>query len=218
MIIENKIKRISIDNVNYPEQLRHIYDPPKVLYVLGNEQILNNVSIAIVGCREATEYGKKAAIYFASNLAKQDINIVSGLAMGIDSYAHIGALQAKGKTIAVIGSGLDIIYPTENQKLAQYIFNSGGAIISEYPLGTKPKKEHFPARNRIIRGVSNSGIIVEAKEKSGALITADFAMEQGKDVFVVPGNINSLNSVGTNNLIKDGAILVNNYNDILKCF
>ena len=217
MIIENKIKRISMDNINYPEKLKQIYDPPKVLYVLGNEQILNNVSIAIVGCREATEYGKKATLYFSSNLAKQDINIVSGLARGIDSYAHIGALKVKGKTIAVIGSGLDIIYPKENEKLAQEIIKSGGVIISEDPLGTKPEKEHFPARNRIISGLSNGVLVVEAKEKSGSLITADFAMEQGKDVFVVPGNINSLNSVGTNNLIKDGAILVNNYNDIIAC-
>lgn len=218
MVIENQIITISIESNNYPEKLKKIYDPPKVLYVLGNEQILNNDSIAIVGCRKATEYGKKAAIYFASNLAKQDITIISGLAKGIDSYAHIGALQAKGKTIAVIGSGLDIIYPTENQKLAQEIIKSGGAIISEYPLGTKPEKEHFPARNRIISGLSDSVLVVEAKEKSGSLITADFAMEQGKDVFVVPGNINSLNSVGTNNLIKDGAALVNNYNDILNSF
>ena len=218
MIIENIIKTILIENPKYPEKLRQIYDPPKKLYVMGNAEILNDLSIAIVGCRETTEYGKKAAIYFASNLAKQDINIVSGLAKGIDSYAHIGALQAKGKTIAVIGSGLDIIYPKENEKLAQEIIKSGGAIISEYPLGTKPEKEHFPARNRIISGLSNGVLVVEAKEKSGSLITADFAMEQGKDVFVVPGNINSLNSVGTNNLIKDGAILVNNYNDIIAWF
>lgn len=183
---------------------------------MGNIEILNDVSIAIVGCREATEYGKKATTYFAYNLAKQGVNIVSGLAKGIDSYSHIGSLQAKGKTIAVIGSGLDIIYPKENEKLAQEILKNGGAIITEYSLGTKPEKEHFPARNRIISGLSDGVLVVEAKEKSGSLITADFAMEQGKDVFVVPGNINSLNSVGTNNLIKDGAILVSNYKDILE--
>ena len=217
MIIESIIKEISIENPNYPEKLKQIYDPPKVLYVLGNEQILNNKSIAIVGCREATGYGKKAAIYFASNLAKQDITIISGLAKGIDSYSHIGALQAKGKTIAVVPDGLDSIYPPENKKIALDIINSGGAIISEHPIGTKPDKAHFPARNRIISGLSDSVLVVEAKEKSGALMTADFAMEQGKDVFAVPGNINSLNSVGTNNLIKDGAMLVNNYKDILDC-
>lgn len=215
-IIENNIKTISIDNSNYPEKLKQIYDPPRKLYVLGNESILNDLSIAIVGCREATDYGKKAAIYFSNNLAKEEITIISGLAKGIDSFAHIGALQAKGKTIAVIGSGLDNIYPKENERLVQDIIKSGGAIISEYPIGTKPEKEHFPARNRIISGLSNGVLIVEAKEKSGALITSDFAMEQGKDVFVVPGNINSLNSVGTNNLIKDGAILVNRYTDIIE--
>ena len=124
-------------------------------------------------------------------------------------------MQANGKTIAVIGSGLDIIYPKENENLAKRIIEQGGAIVSEYPLGTKPQKEHFPARNRIISGLSQAVLVVEAKEKSGSLITADFAMEQGKEVFTVPGNINSLNSVGTNNLIKDGAIPALNYSDIL---
>ena len=211
----NTIKRITIESEKYPELLKQIYDPPKGLYIMGNIDILNNPSIAIVGCREATEYGKKAATYFAYNLAKQNINIVSGLAKGIDSFSHIGALQANGKTIAVIGSGLDIIYPKENAYLAKRILEQGGAIVSEYPLGTKPQKEHFPARNRIISGLSQAVLVVEAKEKSGSLITADFAMEQGKEVFAVPGNINSLNSVGTNNLIKDGATPVSNYSDIL---
>lgn len=177
---------------------------------------MNNLSIAIIGCREASEYGKKAAQYFSYNLAKQNINIVSGLAKGIDCFAHIGALQAKGKTIAVIGSGLDIIYPKENEKLAEKIICSGGAIISEYPIGTIPKKDNFPARNRIISGLCKGVLIVEAKEKSGSLITGDFAMEQGKEIFAVPGNINSLNSVGTNMLIKDGAIPVCNYNDVIQ--
>ena len=210
-----EIKTISIENEKYPESLRKIYDSPKCLYVMGNVGILNAPSIAIVGCREATEYGKKAATYFAYNLAKQNVNIISGLAKGIDSYAHIGALQANGKTIAVIGSGLDIIYPKENEQLAKEIIAKGGAIISEYPLGTKPEKAHFPARNRIISGLSNGVLVVEAKEKSGSLITADFAMEQGKEVYAVPGNINSLNSVGTNNLIKDGAIPVSNFSDFI---
>ena len=212
----NEIKTISIENEKYPESLRQIYDSPKCLYVMGNVDILNAPSIAIVGCREATEYGKKAATYFAYNLAKQNVNIISGLAKGIDSYAHIGALQANGKTIAVIGSGLDIIYPKQNEQLAKEIIAKGGAIISEYPLGTRPEKEHFPARNRIISGLSNGVLVVEAKEKSGSLITADFAMEQGKDVYAVPGNINSLNSVGTNNLIKDGSIPVSNFLDIMR--
>ena len=216
--IESKIKTITIDNENYPILLKQIYDPPKVLYVQGNVEILNNPSIAIVGCRDNTEYGKKAATYFSYNLAKQNINIISGLAKGIDSFAHIGALQAEGKTIAVVGNGLDTVYPKENEDLAKRIINQGGAIISEYSIGTKPEKEHFPARNRIISGLSKAIIVVEAKEKSGSLITVDFAIEQGKDVFAVPGNINSLNSVGTNKLIKDGAIPVSNYKEILEFF
>lgn len=211
----NEIKEISILDENYPELLKQIYDPPKCLYVMGNLEILNTPSLAIVGCRETTEYGKKAATYFAYNLAKQGITIVSGLAKGVDSFSHIGALQAEGKTIAVLGSGLDIIYPKENNQLAKKIIEKGGAIISEYPLGTRPLQEHFPARNRIISGISQAVLVVEAKEKSGSLITADFAMEQGKEVYAVPGNINSLNSIGTNNLIKDGAIPVSNYSDII---
>ena len=211
----NKIIKITMENEKYPILLKQIYDPPKCLYVMGNIEILNNPSIAIVGCREATEYGKKAATYFSYNLAKQNVTIVSGLARGIDSYSHIGTLKANGKTIAVIGSGLDIIYPKENEQLAKKIVEQGGAIISEYPLGTRPQKEHFPARNRIISGISQATLVIEAKEKSGSLITADFAMEQGKDVYSVPGNINSKNSVGTNNLIKDGAIPVSKFSDIL---
>lgn len=215
MNIENLIKEISIESSKYPNILKRIYDPPKKLYVMGNEELLKTNSIAIVGSRDNTEYGKEAAKYFAYNVAKQNICIVSGLARGIDSFAHIGALQAKGKTIAVIGNGLDIVYPKENAKLAQKIIKLGGAIISEYPIGSKPERFHFPARNRIISGLSNGVLVIEAKEKSGSLITADFAIEQGKEVFAVPGNINSLNSVGTNNLIKDGAIPVSNYKDIL---
>lgn len=214
----NKIQAIPIESSKYPKLLKQIYDPPQILYVLGNEKILNNPSIAIIGCREASEYGKKCAEYFAYNLAKQKINIVSGLAKGIDSFSHIGALRANGKTIAVVGSGLDIVYPIENKYLVEQIIKEGGTIISEYPIGTKPEKNHFPARNRIISGLSKGIIVVEAKEKSGSLITVDFAIEQGRDVFVVPGNINSKNSVGTNNLIKEGAIPVCNYKDIFNFY
>lgn len=216
MNIENLVKEIPIESLKYSNILKQIYDPPKKLYVMGDENLLNDISIAIVGCRDNTEYGKKAAKYFSYNLAKQNVCIISGLAKGIDRFAHIGALQAKGKTIAVVGNGLDIVYPRENENLAQEIIKNGGAIISEYPLGIKPQKQYFPARNRIISGLSNGVLVVEAKEKSGSLITADFAIDQGKEVFAVPGNINSLNSVGTNNLIKDGAIPVSNYQDILQ--
>lgn len=175
---------------------------------------MNNNSIAIIGCRQASNYGISATKYFSYNLAKKNVNIISGLAKGIDSFAHIGAICAKGKTIAVIGNGLDSIYPKENLEIAKKIIETGGTIISEYPLGTKPEKMNFPARNRIISGMSNSVIVVEAKEKSGTLITVDYALEQGRDIYVVPGNINSLNSVGTNELLKQGAKPITNYLDI----
>jgi DNA processing protein len=210
---ENNIKIININEREYPQVLKEIYDPPISLYVKGNIEKLNNKNIGIVGCRECTTYGKKSAEYFSYNLSKQNINIVSGLAKGIDSYAHLGSLNT-GNTIAVLGNGLDMIYPKENLELANEIIKRGGTIISEYPCGTKPDKMKFPARNRIISGISSGIIVIEAKEKSGTLITVDFALEQGRDVFVVPGNINSINSVGTNDLIKQGARVVTTYEDV----
>lgn len=242
---KNNIDIIHIYENDYPQLLKEIYDPPISLYIKGSKDILNNKNIGIVGCRECSEYGKIAAKYFAYNLSKQNINIVSGLAKGVDSYAHLGYLSTAkeleykdkinkitnkyekdnkkcgkdkidcGKTIAVIGSGLDTIYPKENMTIANEIINSGGTIISEYPCGAKPDKMNFPARNRIISGISSGIIVVEAKEKSGTLITVDYALEQGRDVFVVPGNINSVNSVGTNELIKQGAKIITTYKDIL---
>lgn len=223
---KNSIDIISIDDEEYPQILKQIYDYPISLYVKGDNKILNNQAVAIVGCRDVSEYGKKAAKYFAYNLAKRNMNIVSGLAKGVDSYAHIGSIYAQkesnfkqdkkncGKTIAVVGNGLDTVYPSENTKLSEEIIKNGGAIITEYPLGTKPEKMNFPARNRIISGMSKKLIVVEAKEKSGTLITVDFALEQGREVFVVPGNINSANSVGTNDLIKQGAKIATTYLDI----
>ena len=235
---ENNIDIIHICEKSYPQILKQIYDAPVSLYIRGNKEILNGKNVGIVGCRECTDYGKKAAKYFAYNLSKEkSINIISGLAKGVDSYAHWGSVGANiecgsikncgkeqsncgkqnmdcGKTIAVLGNGLDMIYPKENIELANEIIRSGGAIISEYPCGTKPDKMNFPARNRIISGLSKGIIVIEAKEKSGTLITVDFALEQGRDVFVVPGNINSINSVGTNDLIKQGAKMVTSYEDI----
>lgn len=249
---ENNIDIIHICEENYPQLLKQIYDAPVSLYIIGNKNILNGENVGIVGCRDCTDYGKKAAKYFAYNLSKEkEINIVSGLAKGVDSYAHWGSVGANvemvrtkkcgktqndcgkqnvscgkiqknrgineincGKTIAVLGSGLDMIYPKENIELANEIIRSGGAIISEYPCGTKPDKMNFPARNRIISGLSKGIIVIEAKEKSGTLITVDFALEQGRDVFVVPGNINSINSVGTNDLIRQGAKIVTSYEDV----
>ena len=213
---ENNIDIICIKDKEYPSLLRKIYSPPICLYIKGNKDILNNVSISIIGCREASNYGINTAKEFAYNISKQDVNIVSGLAKGIDSAAHLGAIKAKQKTVAVLGNGLDTIYPKENFKLAQDILNSNGAIISEYPLGTAPRKEHFPARNRIISGISNGTLVIEAREKSGTLITVDFALEQGRDVFVVPGNIDSQNSTGTNRLIKQGAKLVTCWEECLE--
>lgn len=231
---ENNIDIIPIMDKSYPQNLKQIYDAPISLYVKGNKEILKDKAIAIIGCREASVYGKKAAKYFGYNLSKIGINIISGLAKGVDSYSHIGNCQALfensysqnrtfphvnnlntcGKPIAVVGNGLDMVYPSENKILEENIINLGGCVISEYPLGTKPNKMHFPARNRIISGMSKGILVIEAKEKSGTLITVDFALEQGRDVYVVPGNINSINSVGTNDLIKQGAKLVTNYKEI----
>ncbi len=213
---KNQIDIISIEDKQYPDLLKKIYGPPLNLYIRGNKDILNLPSIGIVGCRDSTEYGKEISQNFAYELSKNGFNIVSGLAKGIDSFSHIGAVKASGKTIAVLGNGLDTIYPKENVKLSQEILNSGGAIISEYPLGTKPEKMNFPARNRIISGMCNGILVVEAKKKSGTLITVDFALEQGRDVFVVPGNINKENSFGTNDLIKQGAKLVTNCDEIVE--
>lgn len=212
---KHNIDIININDENYPKILKEIYDPPISLYVKGNLSILNNTSVAIIGCRQASQYGIKVAKYFGYNLAKNEVNVVSGLAKGIDSYAHIGSICANGKTIAVIGNGIDTIYPKENINIANKILEKGGTIISEYPLGTKPEKMNFPARNRIISGISKSVIVVEAKEKSGTLLTVDFALEQGRDVYVVPGNINSINSIGTNELLKQGAKIITCYKDII---
>ena len=212
---KHNIDIININDENYPKILKEIYDPPISLYIKGNKNILNNTSVAIIGCRQASQYGIKVAKYFGYNLAKNEVNVVSGLAKGIDSYAHIGSICANGKTIAVIGNGIDTIYPKENINIANKILEKGGTIISEYPLGTKPEKMNVPARNRIISGISKSVIVVEAKEKSGTLLTVDFALEQGRDVYVVPGNINSINSIGTNELLKQGAKIITCYKDII---
>ena len=217
-MLMNDIDIIYIKDKEYPEKLKQIYDPPICLYVKGNKKILNNKSIAIIGCREFSEYGKYNAIRFANELSKNKINIVSGLAKGIDSFAHYGAIKAKEKTVAILGNGLDIIYPSENRRLAEEIINSGGAIISEYPLGTKPNKYTFPARNRIVSGISDVVLVIEAKKKSGTLITVDFALDQGREVCAIPGSIYSENSIGTNEIIKQGAMIVADTKDILKLF
>lgn len=212
---DNQIAIIDYWSKDYPQKLKNIYDSPVILYAKGNINLLNSDGIAIVGSRNCTNYGKKVCNQIACDIAKENICVISGLAKGIDSYAHIGALISSGKTIAVIGNGLDNIYPSENKKLANEIIENGGLIISEYIIGTNPDKLNFPRRNRIISGLSDGIVVVEAKEKSGSLITVDFGIEQGKEIFAVPGNITSLNSVGTNKLIKDGANIVTNFKDIL---
>ena len=213
-----KIQEIVLGNLDYPYLLSQIYAPPKKLYVLGNAQILRERSIAIAGCRDASNYGKNIARKLAYNLGKNNIITVSGLARGIDTFCHIGSVEANARTIAVLANGLDMIYPAENRNLAIRILKCGGALISEYNIGEKPLKQNFPARNRIISGLCESTVIVEAKKESGSLITANFALNQGRNVFAVPGNVNSRNSEGTNELIKCGANVLTSYEDLINTY
>lgn len=205
----------TIEEEQYPRNLINIYDPPPVLYVKGELVEYDNNAIAIVGSRRASEYGNKTSYNIARELAKNSVTVVSGMAIGIDSAAHKGAIAGHGRTIAVFACGLSRVYPSSNISLAKEIIKNG-AIVSEYPLGIDAMPHNFPARNRIISGLSNGVVVVEAGEKSGSLITADFALEQGRDVFAVPGNINSYISKGTNLLLKNGAKLVTCVNDILE--
>lgn len=204
---------VTIRDSNYPQALRYIADPPVVLYVRGRLEA-DALCVAVVGSRRASFYGLDVARRLSRELAAHGVTIVSGLARGVDAKSHWGALEGGGKTIAVLGCGVDIIYPPENRELMNRICESG-AVISEYLPGTEPVPYHFPARNRIISGLSQGVAVVEANEKSGSLITADFALEQGRDVFAVPGNINSANSAGTNRLIRDGAKIIAGTGDIL---
>jgi len=199
----------------YPSPLRHIHSPPPVLYVKGELRPEDEWAVAVVGTRRATVYGKEATRALVGDLARNGVTIISGLARGIDAQAHQAALQAGGRTIAVCGSGVDIIYPPEHKKLAQAIVENG-ALVSEYALGTPPEGSNFPPRNRIISGLSLGVIIVEAGVTSGALITADYAAEQGREVFAVPGNIFQRGSQGTNKLIQQGAKLVLSVEDVLE--
>jgi DNA processing protein len=206
---------VHFDDPEYPELLRKIFDPPPGLYVLGKMPPADGIAVAVVGSRRPTAYGVAVAEKIAGDLARSGIIVVSGLARGIDSSAHRGALSAGGLTVAVLGCGVDVVYPRENQRLWQEIVNSG-AVVSEFPPGTAPQPWHFPVRNRIISGLSKATVVVEAGEKSGALITADLALEQGREVLAVPGSIASAMSRGPNRLIKNGARLVEGVEDILE--
>lgn len=205
-----------LDDGSYPPMLREIADPPITLYVRGDWQAcFEQPCVAVIGSRMCSTYGQNASEMLARDLASRGICIVSGLARGIDSAAHRGAIKAGGRTVAVIGTGLDSIYPKENAKLVEEIVASGGAVVSQFPLGTPPIKENFPYRNRIISGLSMGVLVVEASERSGSLITARLATEQGREVLAVPGNITSRNSFGTNYLIKAGAKLVQQWQDVV---
>lgn len=210
------IKIINCYDKTYPVKLNYIENRPIVLYTIGCLENINNESVAIVGSRLCTKYGVNNAKFFSSELAKRNVNIISGLAKGIDSIAHSSCLESGGKTIAVVGTGLDMIYPQENIGLAYKIIKSGGLIVSEFPMGTKISKENFPRRNRIISGLSNVVIVVEAGEKSGSLITAECAINQGREVFAIPGNITLNNYKGSNLLIKDGANVLTSIDDIIR--
>ncbi|HEY0727439.1 MAG TPA: DNA-processing protein DprA [Pyrinomonadaceae bacterium] len=205
-----------LDDGVYPSSLREIYDPPIVLYVKGAwAECLDQPCIGVVGSRKCSTYGQNAANMLARDLAQRELTVVSGFARGIDAAAHRGALEAGGRTVAVLGTGIDEVYPRDHKKLAEEILASGGALVSQFPLGTPPVSENFPYRNRIISGLSLGIVVVEAAENSGSLITARLAMEQNREVYAVPGNITSRNSFGTNYLIKGaGAKLVQQWQDI----
>ena len=198
----------------YPERLGEIYDPPAVLWIRGDVMQLARPGIAVVGTRHPSTYGSAMAEMLARDLAVRRLVIFSGMARGVDTAAHKGALEARGKTVAVWGTGIDVIYPKENKRLAEQIVESGGAIVSEYPLGTFPAPQNFPVRNRILSGMSVGVLVIEAGEHSGTRITARLAMEQNRDVYAVPGNVTNKNAWGPNTLIKQGAKLTATWEDV----
>jgi DNA processing protein len=208
------VRILSLDDAAYPSRLREIYDPPLILYVRGAAEVLSQPSIAVVGTRHPTPYGTGMAERLAIDLAARGLVILSGMARGVDTAAHRGAISAKGKTVAVFGTGVDVPYPKENSRLAEQILTTGGAIISEFPIGTFAAPQNFPIRNRIISGMSMGVLVVEAAEYSGTRITARCALEQCREVFAVPGNVTNKNSWGPNTLIKQGAKLVATWEDV----
>ncbi len=205
---------ICTDDREYPEWLHHIPNPPVILYIKGDPSVLAEPGISIVGSRAASSYGLRMAETLAGQLTNLGITVISGLALGIDTAAHQGALKSGGKTVAVLGCGLDLIYPLQNRELFE-IIPKRGALVSEYPLGTKPEGFRFPARNRIISGLSRGVVVVEATLKSGSLITAELALEQGREVFAIPGRADSLKSTGCHRLLQQGAKLVMSVADVV---
>lgn len=214
---EAGVTALSWESQHYPERLKEVDDAPPVLYIMGELTPADGWAVGVVGTRRATTYGREATAKLAAGLAEAGITVVSGLARGIDTVAHTAALDAGGRTIAVLGSGLDVLYPPENRNLAKRIVDEGrGALVSEYPLGTQPDAVNFPPRNRVISGLSLGILVVEAGDKSGALITVSFALEQNREVFAVPGPITSRMSDGPNSLLKRGAKCVTSVDDILQ--
>lgn len=211
----NKVTVLFYTDNRYPGQLKNIYDPPPVLFLCGRADCLHDTTVALVGARKATPYGLTVAENLARDLASAGVTVVSGMARGIDAAAHRGTLDAGGETIAVLGCGVDVVYPRENGRLMGSIMQNG-AVISEFPPGSPPDAWHFPVRNRVISGLSKAVVVVEAAQRSGALITAHVALEQGRDVMAVPGNITSKLSRGPNELIKQGAAPVLGAGDIIE--
>ncbi|MEK7594841.1 MAG: DNA-processing protein DprA [Patescibacteria group bacterium] len=211
------VKKLKLNSPDYPEVLRNIVDPPEQLYHTGAplEELLRQPSVAIVGTRRVSPYGKQVTMQLARELAEQGIVVISGLALGVDCLAHKAALDAGGQAIAVLPSPLEAIAPATNRHLAQEILDKGGALVSEYASGTHPVKQYFIARNRIVSGLADALLITEAAEKSGSLHTANFALDQGKTVMAVPGNVTSEGAVGVNNLVKTGATPVTSYADVM---
>lgn len=212
---KNGIKLVTWEDEEYPLNLKPIYDPPPLLYIKGSLLPQDSIAVAMVGSRNPTTYGQLAAERISLGLSRKGVTVVSGLARGVDSSAHRGALAGGGRTIGVLGCGVDIIYPPESGDLFAQVA-ARGAVISEFPLGTPPDSDHFPIRNRIISGLALGVAVVEATLRSGSLITARFALDQGRDVYAVPGNVDSARSAGTNRLIKEGAKLVTQAEDILE--
>jgi DNA processing protein len=212
--MEARSKIISLSDPEYPSRLKEIYDPPVILFVKGSVEVLSRPGIAMVGTRHPTPYGSGMAERLSTDLAARGLVIISGLARGIDTMSHRGAVAAKGKTVAVLGTGIDIMYPKENTRLTEQIIALGGALITEFPIGTSPAPQNFPIRNRIISGMSAGVLVVEAAEYSGTRITSRCALEQNRDVYAVPGNVTNKSSWGPNTLIKQGAKLVATWEDV----